>query len=89
MELGFIENLRRRWNVLGIITHNDGGKTEKPSESSDRHDDGDGGNEPDEATSREEIMQGAIVKSVIASAVQGTSGIICENIDSQTLVLCL
>jgi len=58
MELGFIESLRRRWDVLGI------------KEKADENREG--------AGSRQDIMQGAIVKSVMNSAVQGAVGLFNE-----------
>ncbi|KAG6862332.1 hypothetical protein C0995_016030 [Termitomyces sp. Mi166 len=79
MELGFIENLRRRWEILGIDTtvpSNQGredpaaadpsnlimpGVDKVPAEE-EEVDDG--------AEARKEILQGAIVKSVIDSAAQ-------------------
>jgi hypothetical protein len=54
MELGFIESLRRRWDVLGI---KNGG--EAPGENVDDKD------------AQKEIMEGAIVKTVIQSALKG------------------
>lgn len=80
MELGFIESLRRRWDVLGI---------EEDDETADERDralmiDGfrgqddvipvevDDDAEKDEGEeARKEIMKGAIVKSVISNAVEG------------------
>ncbi len=81
MELGFIESLRRRWGVLGINdkSHSDdaAAKDKALSSNLNGHDDVipiDNDDEPaldegDEA--RREIMQGAIVKSVISNAAQG------------------
>ena len=55
-ELGFVEGLRRRWDVLGV-----------------------GEEESDEA--RKEIMQGAIVKTVIGEAVKGAANVhACERV---------
>ncbi|KAF5386261.1 hypothetical protein D9615_002379 [Tricholomella constricta] len=89
MELGFIESLRRRWDILGINGRSadetrDGGEaidTDDPS----RHimpglGDTAATQEPMEeeiegADSRKEIMQGAIVKSVMTSAVQALPNI--------------
>jgi U3 small nucleolar RNA-associated protein 6 len=73
MELGFIESLRRRWDVLGINAGDKGkGKAhdDDDAEGIDEEQDDDTG-----AASRHEIMQGAIVKSVLSSAVQGTVGL--------------
>ncbi|EFI28182.1 U3 snoRNP protein [Coprinopsis cinerea okayama7 len=96
MELGFIESLRRRWEVLGIRAFADGtlkGKEKAVEEDSDPsaflqglQDDDDvimgppginqGTNEAEEPEAvegdegRRQIMEGAIVKSVIQSAAQ-------------------
>jgi hypothetical protein len=59
MELGFIESLRRRWNVLGIDGDGKGKDEDKEVEDTEG------------AASRRDIMEGAIVKSVIRNAVQG------------------
>ncbi|KAG5650269.1 hypothetical protein H0H81_012781 [Sphagnurus paluster] len=83
MELGFIESLRRRWDVLGINQSPDqtreGGQVniaddpsrhivpglvETPPNQEPMDEDVEG------ADSRKEIMQGAIVRSVMASAAQ-------------------
>ncbi|KAG5646802.1 hypothetical protein DXG03_002179 [Asterophora parasitica] len=83
MELGFIESLRRRWDVLGISAAGAGNPTDadQPADPS-RHimpgfgdDTTAATHEPMEeevegADSRKEIMQGAIVKSVMTSAIQ-------------------
>ncbi|KAF8904379.1 U3 small nucleolar RNA-associated protein 6-domain-containing protein [Gymnopilus junonius] len=69
MELGFIESLRRRWDVLGIKVsekrEKDGsgeilGEEEKGGETEYEGDAG--------ASARREVMEGAIVESVISSA---------------------
>jgi len=80
MELGFIEGLRRRWDVLGIAIAEDGKGKEKALEmpmdlsGEDAEDvvellqvggDARSGNED---STRKAIMDGAIVKSVISSA---------------------
>ncbi|PFH52029.1 hypothetical protein AMATHDRAFT_57722 [Amanita thiersii Skay4041] len=86
MELGFIEGLRRRWDVLGIKTTEQKGKNKEndydtggcnlgPTDTTneglpdsmgvDAAIEGDAG-----AVARGEIMQGAIVKSVITNACQ-------------------
>ncbi|KAJ7251806.1 U3 small nucleolar RNA-associated protein 6-domain-containing protein [Mycena haematopus] len=75
MELVFIENLRRRWDVLGLDQEKGKGR-----EVEDVHavadsqallaEDADAG-----AEARAAIMDGAIVKSVIASAVQAVDRI--------------
>ncbi|KAJ7124943.1 U3 small nucleolar RNA-associated protein 6-domain-containing protein [Mycena epipterygia] len=68
MELGFIESLRRRWDVLGL---DDKGKGREQEEEEEEDTEAllaaDGASS---AEARAAIMQGAIVKSVIASAVQ-------------------
>lgn len=75
MELGFIESLRRRWDVLGINAGDKGKKrahgdndvkeidavTQEPTGDTE---------DIEEVASRQDIMEGAIVKSVINSAVQ-------------------
>lgn len=80
MELGFVESMRRRWNVLGIHVNKKGkGKAHDVSggamdegQVEQIQDDADGeGDEAEQA--RKEIMQGAIVKSVIANSVKGMS----------------
>lgn len=91
MELGFIESLRRRWDVLGIKVSQEAmgkgpkepakeiegdmdteGRVSGDREAEPEHMDVDrlDGDEGDSA--RKEIMEGAIVKSVISSAVEGT-----------------
>ena len=77
-ELGFVESMRRRWDVLGIDVNGKGkakaqesviGMDEGEVEQMQTEADGEG----DEAEqARKEIMQGAIVKSVISNAVKGT-----------------
>lgn len=77
MELGFIENLRRRWDVLGI--YDKGKEKEKNMDIVDENGDlpmltttTDDGIDGQEGTlDRKEIMGGVIVKAVISSAVQG------------------
>ncbi|KAI0812618.1 U3 small nucleolar RNA-associated protein 6-domain-containing protein [Irpex lacteus] len=81
MELGFVESMRRRWGVLGISVTDKG----KGKASPEMHVDQDGamnegqveqmqteadgeGDESEKA--RREIMQGAIVKSVVSNAVK-------------------
>jgi U3 small nucleolar RNA-associated protein 6 len=70
MELGFIESLRRRWDVLGINA-SDKGKGKALGIDEEQADD----SEDIGAASRQDIMQGAIVRSVLTSAVQGTVGL--------------
>lgn len=86
MELGFIESLRQRWDVLGISVVSEDeeklGENANGAEDATRHtaydlDETDAlayipTTEEEGASLRKEIMQGAIVKSVITSAVQGT-----------------
>ncbi|KAL4253463.1 UTP6 family protein [Abortiporus biennis] len=70
MEMGFVESLRRRWDVLGINVGNGKGK----ERSEDVVDDVEGehmevdAEEDDGEAAQNEIMQGAIVKSVITNA---------------------
>ena len=86
MELGFVESIRRRWEVLGIsidasakgkgkqaedvmeVDSADNGDTERPTVDTDK----DAQAEADMA--RREILEGAIVKSVIVNAVKGAPG---------------
>jgi len=80
MELGFIEGLRRRWDVLGIAVAEDGKGKEKALEMPMDLDGeeaeavveqmqvaGDAQSNNEDST-RKTIMDGAIVKSVISSA---------------------
>ncbi|KAI0688035.1 U3 small nucleolar RNA-associated protein 6-domain-containing protein [Cytidiella melzeri] len=78
MELGFVESMRRRWDVLGISVdskgkakaHPDtavGGMNEGQVEQMQTEADG-AGDESEQA--RREIMQGAIIKSVVSNAVK-------------------
>ncbi|GLB37280.1 putative U3 small nucleolar RNA-associated protein 6 [Lyophyllum shimeji] len=84
MELGFTESLRRRWEVLGI-NGQAGGKSGQATGTLEAEDPSQhimpdlGETAPvqelveevdEEAASRKEILQGAIVKSVISSAVR-------------------
>lgn len=76
MEMGFVESLRRRWEVLGIKADETQSKGKQKAlevdvemdlvTKLDEHGDEDVGVE-----ARRAIMQGAIVKSVITSAVRG------------------
>ncbi|KAI0044537.1 hypothetical protein FA95DRAFT_1496860 [Auriscalpium vulgare] len=63
MELGFVESLRRRWDLLGIELDGKGKGTSPPPPLDDAVDD-----EVEGDAARIEIMNGAIVKSVITSA---------------------
>ncbi|KAJ6497859.1 U3 small nucleolar RNA-associated protein 6-domain-containing protein [Mycena sanguinolenta] len=64
MELVFMENLRRRWDVLGLDNEKGKGRAEEDPEQ-----------HAEPADARAAIMDGAIVKSVIASAVQAVDSI--------------
>ncbi|KAG6920097.1 hypothetical protein DXG01_010165 [Tephrocybe rancida] len=81
MELGFIESLRRRWEILGIDTKN--GELSQDTDAADPSglimpgvDDAAAAEGPmeeeeaDGADARKEILQGAIVKSVMSGAAQ-------------------
>ncbi|TFK44537.1 U3 small nucleolar RNA-associated protein 6-domain-containing protein [Crucibulum laeve] len=83
MELGFVESLRRRWDILGIkVIGDEKGKGKARDEDpSDIMGFGDGSDEKADASmevdevegdegaeARRQIMEGAIVKSVITSA---------------------
>ncbi|KAF8316380.1 hypothetical protein DL93DRAFT_2056465 [Clavulina sp. PMI_390] len=63
MELTYVETLRRRWAVLGIdaasATSKGKAKLDPAAEPDDENDD-----------SRQQVMQGAIVKAVMASAIK-------------------
>ncbi|PPQ74494.1 hypothetical protein CVT26_007954 [Gymnopilus dilepis] len=72
MELGFIESLRRRWDVLGIKVSEEKradpsreilGEEMEEEEEEEREYEGDAG-----AEARRRVMEGAIVESVISSA---------------------
>lgn len=83
MELGFIESLRRRWDVLGIDVVESGNRKGKDIEKEREMDiDIDGEDhqmeldekedvEEEDESARNAIMEGAIVKSVMSSAAQG------------------
>lgn len=70
MELGFVESLRRRWEVLGLDTMPSGGSAEQHEGITDAVDtamaDADDGGK-----ARNEVLQGALAKAVITSAVKG------------------
>ncbi|KAF7790424.1 hypothetical protein EIP86_001379 [Pleurotus ostreatoroseus] len=72
-ELGFVEGMRRRWGVLGIEikgkgkAREDEGLEENDVEKMQVDADGEG---DDSEQARKEILQGAIVKSVISHAVK-------------------
>lgn len=78
MELGFVEGLRRRWDVLGINlgVQAKGNAKEMPldleeSENQMQVD------EDDRDATRRAIMEGAIIKSVISSAAKCESNACC------------
>lgn len=68
MELGFIESLRRRWDVLGIKVPEEAQKNtgDPGGEMLGEEYEGDAG-----AAARRKVMEGAIVESVISSAARG------------------
>ncbi|KAJ6593671.1 U3 small nucleolar RNA-associated protein 6-domain-containing protein [Mycena capillaripes] len=76
MELGFIESLRRRWDVLGLDQKGKGREEDSSHAVQDGHavqateEELLAGEADPSAEARTAIMHGAIVKSVIASAVQ-------------------
>lgn len=78
MELSFIEGLRRRWDVLGIHAGDKGKEVFRDGNNTEGLD-MNGGEAVEGAASRLEVMQGAIVKSVVTSAVQGAVGRCCEG----------
>lgn len=77
-ELGFVESMRRRWDVLGIDVNGKG--KGRAQESGGEMNEGEveqlqaeADSEGDEAEqARREIMQGAILKSVMSNAVKGS-----------------
>ena len=79
MELGFVESLRRRWGVLGIEVEAKGKQRAQDVDESQEMDDNevermqlDAEDEGDEGeAARRQIMEGAIVKSVMSNAVKG------------------
>lgn len=72
MEMGFIEGLRRRWEVLGIKVDIKGkGKESDGAEGDVETMEVDAIEEDSAEAARREIMQGAIVKTVIANAAKG------------------
>lgn len=89
-EVGFVESMRRRWDVLGINSGGKGKDKEKPQgvvvegmdevevEQMQTEADGEG----DEAElARREIMKGAIVKSVMSNAAKGalpSTSLLCK-----------
>jgi U3 small nucleolar RNA-associated protein 6 len=86
MELGFVENMRRRWDILGISVNGKGKEKAQPETDFDgamnegeverMQTEADGeGDESEQA--RREIMQGAIVKSVVSNAIKGMFSSIC------------
>jgi U3 small nucleolar RNA-associated protein 6 len=90
MELGFIEGLRRRWDILGIGIVQDGKGKEKALElpmdldgndsmvEQMQVDDDVPGN--DEDKTQQAVMDGAIVKSVLSSAAKGESLVPCARV---------
>jgi U3 small nucleolar RNA-associated protein 6 len=85
MELGFVESIRRRWAVLGISV---GGKGKQAAGTADTVMDVDDENavgterpqvdmdvdaQAEADLARQEILEGAIVKSVLSGAVKGES----------------
>ncbi|KAH0589246.1 hypothetical protein H2248_005008 [Termitomyces sp. 'cryptogamus'] len=80
MELGFVESLRRRWEILGIGTTAQEKEDDSAADPSNLIMPGvdqevvsaeDSTEEETGAEARKEILQGAIVKSVMNSAAQG------------------
>ncbi|KAL5485402.1 UTP6 [Sanghuangporus weigelae] len=73
MELGFVESLRRRWKVLGLTTDagedEDMGDLDKPERAEENDEALEEADKNDEQA-RKEILNGAIVKTVISSAVK-------------------
>lgn len=70
MELGFVESLRRRWEVLGLDANAPDSSSEQPNDTADADD----ATVPDTDNSekaRKDVLQGALAKAVITSAVKG------------------
>lgn len=84
MELGFIEGLRRRWEVLGIKVDIKGKGKEVGREGEAEGDmenmEVDDIEEDSAEAARRDIMQGAIVKTVITNAAKGMSPFVCSII---------
>ena len=76
MELGFIEGLRRRWELLGIRVDVKG-KGKDTLDSDVENMEVDAIEEDSAEAARREIMQGGIVKAVIANAAKG--GVVCTS----------
>lgn len=75
MELGFVESLRRRWKVLGLTTNvGEDEDMDEPDEAEYIGGDDEALQEADknDEKARQEILNGAIVKTVISSGVKGT-----------------
>lgn len=71
MELGFVEGLRRRWDILGIDVEAQAKGKEKAKEMPLDLEESENQmqvDEDDQDATRRAIMDGAIVKSVISSA---------------------
>jgi U3 small nucleolar RNA-associated protein 6 len=79
MELGFIEGLRRRWSVLGLDQGSDMNGKQRERAVADEtgiepslvEDLDNGGDENISSFARQEIMDGAIVKTVMSNAARG------------------
>ncbi|THH15630.1 hypothetical protein EW146_g4874 [Bondarzewia mesenterica] len=100
MELGFVEGMRRRWDLLGIKLDAKGKGKERDADI-DRGDDGeqehaeamDVDDEVDGDAARQEIMNGVIVKSVISSAAKDPEAVklhatrsLAPNLAGETLI---
>src|ERR1700730_6921504 len=73
MEMGFVETVRRRWGVLGIVeTETDMGAVDQDSDLNGAKANDKLGATQDE-TARSRVMDGAIVKEVISNALKGMS----------------
>ena len=74
MELGFVESLRRRWEVLGLDANAPDSPSEQPNENTDLAVDTtttpDGTDDSEKA--RKDVLQGALAKAVMTSAVKGS-----------------
>lgn len=71
MELGFVESLRRRWEVLGLDANAPESPSEQPSGNTEDAVDTTRPDVDDSEKARKEVLQGALAKAVMSSAVKG------------------
>ncbi|KLO16918.1 hypothetical protein SCHPADRAFT_937468 [Schizopora paradoxa] len=70
MELGFVESLRRRWEVLGLDANAPDSPPEQPNDNTDDPMDTTTPDVDDSEKARKEVLQGALAKAVMTSAVK-------------------